>query len=170
MPRYAPKMSVNDLKFKLLSYAEKNFDAEELGEDDFEDSDDVITYGMMDQQFTKVYDDVKKIRFDYENVYVEKYLELSSGIPIALVLAGGDWELPLLFALYYDGSTFRGYIPTEGNVFNRTLKQAYGNATDEEDEADCLKHFGVKNSYDLKLDYDKAIADIGSRIKVRKND
>ena len=167
MSRYAPKMSIDDLKSKLSSYAKKNFDAAELGVDDFEDVDGIITYAMMDHQFTKVHADVQKIRFDYENVYVEKYLELSSGVPIALVLAGGDWESPVLFALYYDGHTFRGYVPTEGNVFNRTLKQAYGNATDEEDEADCLKHFGVKISYDLRPDYDKAIVDIESRLKSR---
>lgn len=170
MPRYAPKMSVNDLKFKLSTYAKKNFDEDETEIDDFDDIDEIIVAGMMSHQFIKVHDDVQKIRFDYENVYVEKYLELSSGVPIALVLAGGDWESPVLFALYYDGNTFRGYVPTEGNVFNRTLKQAYGNATDEEDKADCLKHFGVKSSYRLRPDYDKAIADIESRIKARCHD
>lgn len=169
MSRYAPKMSINNLKVKLADYAKKKFDKDEtdLEELDDDDIDSIIEMGVMSLQFTKMHDDIQKIMFDYENVFVEKYLELSNGIPIVLISAGGDWEFPVLFALYFDGSTFRGYVPTEGNVFNRTLKQAYGNADDDEDEADCLKHFGVKGYNSLNPDFDKAIVDIESRIKVR---
>ena len=41
--------------------------------------------------------------------------------------AGGNWEKPLFFIIYYDGKTFRGYVPLLGNVFNSMNMKALGN-------------------------------------------
>ena len=45
---------------------------------------------------------------------------------------GGDWEIPVLFFIYWDGKKFRGYIPTKGNTFNRKEKRSLGNRGDDE--------------------------------------
>ena len=102
--------------------------------------------------------DLSKIEFDFENyalgnaeksyyefhkVYPSSYEGfcnypcgyevLSNGLPVLFVNAGGDWEYPICFCIYYDGKRLRAYIPTEGNVFNRDLKSAYGNNDDKEE-------------------------------------
>lgn len=41
--------------------------------------------------------------------------------------AGGDWEVPICFAFYWDGTEMRGYIPSEGNVWNKELNRTWGN-------------------------------------------
>lgn len=41
--------------------------------------------------------------------------------------ACGDWEVAVFYIVYFDGKQFRGYVPTEGNTFNRTTQSAYGN-------------------------------------------
>lgn len=78
------------------------------------------------------------------------------------VFAGGDWELPLLFVLYSDGGKLRGYLPEDGNVFNRATMRAWGNGGRAEEAvqakaeqagettlngpkllADIVRHFGL---------------------------
>jgi len=167
MPRYAPKITVDLLKATIAAYARQHDFEEDLDVEDYDDIDNIIAAGMMDCQFTTVHDDVQKVKVDYENVAVEKYLTLASGVSIALVSVGGDWEIPMLFAFYFDGKKFRGYVPSKGNVYNHTLKQAYGNADEDEDNADALKHYGVDNYYGLEPDFAAAIADIEARIEAR---
>jgi hypothetical protein len=41
--------------------------------------------------------------------------------------AGGDWEYPVFFLIYWDGKKLRGYVPTDGNPWNTATKQAFGN-------------------------------------------
>ncbi len=52
---------------------------------------------------------------------------LDSGLTFWGFCAGGDWEFPVFFIVYWDGKKLRGYIPTEGNPWNTTTKEAYGN-------------------------------------------
>lgn len=52
---------------------------------------------------------------------------LPNGMPIAGCAAGGDWELPVFFIMYWDGKKIRGYVPENGNPWNTDTKQAYGN-------------------------------------------
>src|ERR1035437_5647086 len=40
---------------------------------------------------------------------------LSNGLSIMGVSAGGDWETPCYFLLYFDGKQIRAYIPEKGN-------------------------------------------------------
>lgn len=42
------------------------------------------------------------------------------------VQAGGDWEYPTFFILYYDGENVRMYIPSRGNCINLDFMSAFG--------------------------------------------
>jgi len=50
--------------------------------------------------------------------------------------AGGDWETPVFFILYWSGKKIRAYIPDKGNTWNKKTKKAFGNADDDPDDAD----------------------------------
>jgi hypothetical protein len=164
MPRYAPKMTEADLVATIQAFGARH-DLEEEWE--ATTAEEILIAGLMEGLFTGVLDDIRKIQFDFENTEVERFVTFDSGVTVALISAGGDWEVPLCFAIYYDGKRFRGYVPTDGNVFNRTLKQAYGNADEDEDNADALKHFGVDSYYGLEPDFTKVLADIASRIEAK---
>jgi len=60
---------------------------------------------------------------------------LSNGMPVLFINAGGDWEYPICFIIYWDGEKLRGYTPTKGNVFDRKEKEAFGNIEYDNDEA-----------------------------------
>lgn len=67
---------------------------------------------------------------------------LSSGLTFWGFRAGGDWEYPVHFIVYWDGKKLRGYVPIEGNPWNTTTKRAYGN-DDEADRKNAKKRWGV---------------------------
>ena len=48
-------------------------------------------------------------------------------IPVVGILAGGDWEYPVFFVIYWSGKYLRAYIPKDGNPWNRKNKCAFGN-------------------------------------------
>lgn len=60
---------------------------------------------------------------------------LPNGMPALFINAGGDWETPVCFAIYWDGSALRGYVPTNGNMFNRKTKWAFGNEGESEEQS-----------------------------------
>jgi hypothetical protein len=95
--------------------------------------------------------DLSKINFDFENYelgdanpygyeetgycsYPVGYKVLSNGLPVLFVNAGGDWEYPICFILYWDGKQIRAYIPENGNVFNKKERCAYGSEEDDPEE------------------------------------
>lgn len=167
MPRYAPKISKADFLATVKSYGVSNEWDEEWDTDNDDDrtADIFIANGLVEGLFTDALKDLEKIDFDWENCDVEQYLELQSGVTVALLYAGGDWEVPLYFAFYYDGKKFRAYMPSDSNVYNRTTKQAYGN--DDSDDADALKHYGVEDCHTIDTDMSKVIAEIEKRIEAR---
>ncbi len=168
MPRYAPKISKADFLATVKSYGvAREWDQEWETEDNNSAADTFIPNGLIEGLFTDALKDLEKIDFNWENCEVEQYIELKSGVTVALVYAGGDWESPLYFAFYYDGKKFRAYMPSDSNVYNRTTKQAYGNAEEDEDNADALKHYGVNDYYSLEADMTKVIAEIENRIVAR---
>ena len=82
-----------------------------------------------------------KISFDTENMIVEndRYgmsilgLQHIKDFNFLGVYAGGDWEVPVFFILYYDDKNkLRAYIPSDGNPYNRKTKEAWGNDCDED--------------------------------------
>jgi len=78
--------------------------------------------------------DLEKVQFDWENRDPQGFHTLDNGLTFLGGSAGGDWEYPVSFIIYWDGKKLRAYIPTEGNYFNRTTKFAYGNALESNDD------------------------------------
>lgn len=62
----------------------------------------------------------------------------SQGVSWIGCAAGGDWEQPVFFMLYMDQGQVRAWIPKDGNCWNHTTKQAFGNDEDA-DIADIKK-------------------------------
>lgn len=81
-----------------------------------------------------------KVQFDLENFSDKKncigpcgmmgYHTLENGLTFCGMCAGGDWEFPVFFIVYWDGKKLRGYIPTYGNPWNTKTKKAFGNDND----------------------------------------
>lgn len=139
MARYSQKLSLEEFKTKCDNILKINDKAK--GFDPYEFSATIIK-------------DLSKVTFDFENYNIgnadpnyEKYPSdysgfngypcgyhvLENGLPVLFVNAGGDWEIPICFCLYWDGKKMRGYIPTDGNVYNVKEKCAYGSEEDDEE-------------------------------------
>lgn len=101
-----------------------------------------------------VYKDLKKVDFSFENTEWEEgnefmnypcgYKELHNGMHCVFINAGGDWETPVCFVVYWDGTSMRGYIPKSGNAWNRKAKCAFGNEGEigrDEDYIPGLRNF-----------------------------
>lgn len=76
---------------------------------------------------TKLDNDFKKYESDWENREINSCGLTPNGIPYIELFTGGDWEEPICSYIYYDGKSFRGYIPEKGNCINRLAKAAFGN-------------------------------------------
>lgn len=128
----------------------------------------------------KIQKDLSKVEFDMENIeWVpgEAYVgaddlvgirTLPNGLTYMGVTAGGDWEMPIFFILYFDGKEIRGYIPKEGNTWNFKTKSAFGNSDGEIDD----KHFKIQTGKDgywgdnnFSIDKNLIEIDIQSRIE-----
>ena len=69
---------------------------------------------------------------------------LANGLVALFINGGGDWESPLEYIIYFDGTELRGYVPTAGNPWNTKNNKAYGNADNEQDDVNnCQQRFGV---------------------------
>jgi len=51
---------------------------------------------------------------------------LDTGLAFVGCSAGGDWQVPVFFIIYWDGKRLRAYVPTDGNTWNTDTKTAYG--------------------------------------------
>jgi hypothetical protein len=133
--------------------------------------------------------DLRKVGFDMENTEWETsywgnpkvgYQKLPNGLSYFGVVAGGDWESPVFFIIYWDGKQLRGYIPKDGNPWNKNTHEAYGNDDDADREAfkkiyeeelkkipedqvnEALENFMTSG---IPFDEAKIVADIQDRIK-----
>lgn len=126
--------------------------------------------------------DLSKIKWNTENIDIYGDLRMYKKIPYIIISAGGDWECPLYFMIYWDGKNFRGYIPMKGNMYNRNTKQNIGNNDDDDREfiaknlknevkADLLNDDEAYNkvSRNIKPNIKFIIKDFESRIKVKSN-
>lgn len=102
--RTAPIIGLNELKKKIGKY----------------DS----LYDIVD--LPKISKDLNKVIFDFENLDEETYGVTKDGIPYLRCYAGGDWEIPVTFFIYWDGKSLRAYLPTKGNPFRADIKTAFG--------------------------------------------
>jgi len=112
MARYFAPITISELKTKLEALDEHN---------------EGLVYVLKE----KLSKDLK-VKFDLENFYSDGdgllgYHTLPNGLALCGFKAGGDWESPVAFFCYYDGKKIRGYVPTDGNPWNTTTKEAYGN-------------------------------------------
>ncbi len=165
MPRYFTFVSEEELRIKITN---------SVIEDEDHDLYDPIHYKNLTPTVEK---DLSKVEFDTENIDAEDgyyenhrkvvgYHTLDNGFTFLGVIAGGDWEWPVFFCIYWDGSKLRGYIPTEGNLWNTDTNRAYGN-DEESDEENIQKRFPGADPDDLQLDPDKIIEDLKKRIRKR---
>lgn len=110
----------------------------------------------------KISNDITKVDFDFENHtdftntsgfadYPVGYKELETGFHTFFVNAGGDWEFPVCFIFYWGDCQLRGYVPKDGNVWNKKGKCAYDKDGD----------------HDKEYDETKMIEDILKRIKLK---
>ena len=131
-----------------------------------------------------VTEDLKAVQFDEENFEWEAgegysggttgFHTLPNGLTFLGITAGGDWESPLFYIIYWDGDKLRAYVPTDGNHWNTDTNTAYGSESEaldgEEDEEKAAeenvkKRFGVNNVEDLgDLDMVAILADIQRNI------
>lgn len=98
--------------------------------------DKIEAVGGVRDVFYKVKKDIK-VDFDLENVAdtdfdfgpegLMGYRTEPNGLTYCGMAAGGDWEHPVYWLVYWDGRSLRGYVPTDGNPWNTDTKRAYGN-------------------------------------------
>lgn len=190
MSRYAVKITKEELFDKIFSALKmhEDFDQEEWDESmewtreynpgisDFEfNLHKLSSFSCVLDLNPNLIKDLSKVSFSTENF--ECFLDkdgdtfgyklgglqtLDNGFTFLGCAAGGDWEQPVFFIIYWDGSKLRGYIPTEGNVWNKKYKTAYGSEQERED-------FEEENdSDDFPSADDAAIeADIKKRIIIK---
>jgi hypothetical protein len=106
--------------------------------------------------------DLAKVEFDAENSdwdnswKITGFKTLASGLTCLCFRAGGDWEYPIAYVVYYDGTKLRAYIPSGGNHYNRKTKKAYGNddsydgTEDEFEKCEGIKEDDVDEDKDVK--------------------
>jgi hypothetical protein len=100
----------------------------------------------------KVSFDLENHGYDSDNNKDESVLlgfhTLENGLTFLGMCACGDWESPVFFIIYWDGR-LRAYIPKEGNCWNITTKEAYGN--DLEADFEDMKKRWPEKTKDLSL-------------------
>ena len=78
-----------------------------------------------------------KINIEYDKENTNFYLCKQNGVAFIMFTAGGDWEEPLTFYMYLDkDKNDIDFFFDFGNkdMYDVSLKQAYGNAEEDEDE------------------------------------
>jgi len=124
--------------------------------------------------------DLSKVEFDCENLCglgedwagEEQYgfHTLDNGLTFLGLAAGGDWEWPVYFIIYWDGFKLRGYIPTKGNCYDVKNKIAWGNEdelgfeTEEECDAYAKQYRDMEE--EERFDFEELKKDIKKRIKM----
>lgn len=182
--------SMDSLKENLFKLLEKYEDEDEgylnkeellLGEyksnDNFYLFQELLSNGQVKKDLSKVEFDLENISYLAEdNEEFDLYPEFlgfnttKTGLAYYGICANGDWEIPLLFILYYDGQNIRGYIPYYGNTYNHTTNKAFGN--DEDTDEEYMKNIGktLDDMYDLEPDINKILYDIEENIRIIKEE
>lgn len=96
--------------------------------------------------------DLRCVSFDTENInggsetwdvpgYAPGY-ETIDGVEVLFAAAGGDGEWPVAFVIYRDFTgTLRGYIPTDGNCYNKSEKRAWYCGEGNTETCHCERSF-----------------------------
>jgi hypothetical protein len=203
---FSQKISKEELADKIWQAWEGNEDFEDrkswLEESDLLNApskEKVLRGGVDYKSITDLVEkDLSKVDFDIENMdaqdvygaavqgrdYVSRnflgFQTLDNGLTFLGVNAGGDWEYPVYFIVYFDGQKLRGYVPTDGNVWNTDTMMAYGNDGNvdipDADKKNLVKRGFITQEYAdgldeydsgshrAKFDFDKIRDDITARI------
>lgn len=143
MPRFSTIISLEELKSKI-------------------EADEDLLY------VAKIEQDMSKINFDLENFTDDKdgfavggeenslvgYNTLENGFSFQGCLAGGDWEEPLFFIIYWDGKQLRAYVPEDGNVYNHNSKTAFGSEAEGLNGKDLDTFMNADISENLFLEFE----------------
>ena len=139
--REAVSMSTKEFKEKLINTAKEIWKNNEEARD--YDADETFTEdGEIDEEFNDLYDilegSIRIITFADENmdtcddVFIRAYKKLTgihktdSGIPyIGYIGEDEDEAYPSFYILYYDGESFKQYIPAYGNLFNLDINRPF---------------------------------------------
>lgn len=173
--RFSVKITKEELKDKIVDLLLKHEHIHEHNEgkiknnrNDIEELEKFFCYvGHIFRFLTPTIDkDLSKVSFDTENFTCNGFQTLDNGFTFLGCSAGGDWEHPLFFIIYFDGKKLRGYIPKEGNTWNTKYNTAYGSEQDSYrfDESD-----DYEPDFDSipKQDDSKMIEDIKNQIQLR---
>lgn len=116
-----------------------------------------------EQPFKKAFQDIGKIEVSFENAYLEKFVKGSNGVPAAQCIFCGDWEVPVLAYIYWDGKDFRGYVPVYGNSYNRYCRCAFGSEDPERGAIYGKKYcvMATEPDTDLFQDGSKKVSAVG---------
>lgn len=145
MARKAVKITTASLNNILLTKSQTEVSLADLVD---EENIYVNIYYLL-ENCPKLRKDISKVTFDFENYEMTQqsgycdlcgYHTLDNGLTFLGVGAGGDWEFPVFFIIYYDGKNLRGYIPENGNVYNKITKTAFGSENESDIELDIIKH------------------------------
>lgn len=137
--RTAPKMTVRKFIETLREFNRKH--AED--KDAFPENERNQAYLFMrrlnreihENPDSKIARDLKvKVNFENYDVYGDVRMT-KSGIPYYILLIHGDWEEPVAVFAYFDGRTFRLYVPERGNTWRKDTRRALGNMDTAEDGA-----------------------------------
>ncbi len=168
MARHFVEISQELLRAKIAAEAQKSLYWQDETIDDL--------YNQVLLLEGRVEKDLSKVIFDQENCDTEPlgilsgmdsllgFHTLENGLTYLGVRAGGDWEEPLFYIIYWDGKKLRAYIPKDGNTWNQQTKTAYGSEEEADDQYD-----GEEPDWDNlpKADPELLINDIQARIKLK---
>lgn len=136
--RNAVSITKGDFAKKLIDHVNKISNGKKNLK--YPDDLDKLCYSVIqylfyfDKGFAKDLD----ISFDAENAD-GRFETLDNGLTCIKAWAGGDWEEPVSFVIYYDGERPRGYVPKFGNVINNITKTAFGSESDSDHFEDFIR-------------------------------
>lgn len=185
--RHAVKMTVDEFKQEMIhAYHMYCMEQEKHYPNDLKQnpSPDKFVYALAyknklnkkSKYAAKIYNDIwdGKYKFDSENVDCFGGIKMSSkGFPYLLCQAGGDWECPVCFFIYFDGTHFRGYVPLKGNAINRNNNTAFQGNSDEEEAKFIAKELGIEyeeaknQTGDISYNKDACLKDFLARVEVK---
>lgn len=167
--------TAKELKEKIISIAKNEDFYEDFA---FDEILSVLCSPDEECRGSKVANDIACVEFNTENIIFNRenynndwigYHEMDNGFTFLGCAAGGDWEYPVHFAVYYDGKSLRGYVPRYYNSYNLKTKQAFGNDYDLNLNEEIATYLGI-DSFDENdtLDNSGLIEDITARVIVKK--
>jgi len=184
--KFSVKISKEDLASRIVDLIEQHeeYDPEDLEGCRSDYKNDILF--MRDNQSLasfipiltdQIVNDLNKVEFSTENLEITSrraycgakiisgFQKLGNGLTYLGITAGGDWELPIFFIIYYDGLKLRAYIPKNGNTWNHRTKSAFGNGEDCDEERDSMSQFNLPyQDVRINVNCDDIIGDMKSRI------